>query len=72
MNGHRPEYWLSDRYASQHNKGLRHQTCLAHLAREIARIAQVGDQKLAKKLKAWMDDVFTLSKRIGTLTQGRH
>ena len=68
MNGHRPEYWLSDRYSSQQNKGLRHQTCLAHLARDIARIGQVGDQKLAKKLTAWMDDVFTLSKRIGTLT----
>ena len=67
MDGHRPEYWLSDRYSSQQNKGLRHQTCLAHLARDIARIGQVGDQKLAKKLKAWMDDVFTLSKQIGTL-----
>ena len=69
MDGHRPEYWLSDRYPAQQKKGRHHQTCLAHLARDIARIRQVGDQKLAKKLKAWMDDVFALSKQISTLTR---
>ena len=69
MNGHCPDYWLSDRYASQQNKGKRHQTCLAHLARDIARIGQVGDRKLARKLKAWMDEVFALSKQISTLTR---
>ena len=69
MNGHKPDYWLSDRYSAQQNKGHRHQTCLAHLARDIARIMEVGDQKIAKKLKAWMDDVFTLSREIHALTR---
>src|SRR5215212_3134150 len=36
MDGHRPALWLSDRYAAQQGHGMAHQTCLAHLARDIA------------------------------------
>jgi transposase len=35
MGGHRPQVWISDRYSAQQSHGERHQTCLAHLAREI-------------------------------------
>ena len=36
MGGHRPHVWLSDRYSAQQSHGERHQTCLAHLARDAA------------------------------------
>ncbi|HEY5128368.1 MAG TPA: IS66 family transposase [Bradyrhizobium sp.] len=36
MAGHEPEVWISDRYSAQQKHGERHQTCLAHLARDAA------------------------------------
>src|ERR1019366_4275908 len=36
MGGHAPNVWISDRYAGQQKHGARHQTCLAHLARDTA------------------------------------
>jgi transposase len=36
MAGHRPAVWLSDRYSAQQSHGERQQTCLAHLARDVA------------------------------------
>ncbi len=33
MAGHRPDFWQSDRYSAQRNRGQRHKTCLAHLKR---------------------------------------
>src|SRR5215211_5736965 len=35
MDGHRPAVWLSDRYTAQQGHGAAHQTCLAHLARDV-------------------------------------
>src|SRR4051795_5816943 len=36
MDGHRPAVWLSHRYSAQQDHGLAQQTCLAHLARDVA------------------------------------
>ena len=36
MDGHAPAVWISDRYSAQQLHGERHQTCLAHLARDTA------------------------------------
>jgi transposase len=36
MDGHAPTVWISDRYSAQQSHGERHQTCLAHLARDTA------------------------------------
>jgi len=36
MGGHEPKVWISDRYSAQQKHGVRHQTCLAHLARDAA------------------------------------
>ena len=69
MAGHVPEFWLSDRYAGQQNKGKQHQTCLAHLARDVARVLEVGDEKLGLSLKLWLGDVFGLAGRIRELAQ---
>jgi len=35
MDGHRPAVWISDRYTAQQGHAAKHQTCLAHLARDV-------------------------------------
>jgi transposase len=60
MGGHRPAFWTSDRYSAQQGHGQRHQTCLAHLARDIAFALEVSEDPVAFRLKLWMDDVFAL------------
>lgn len=60
MGKHRPAFWTSDRYSAQQGHGLRHQTCLAHLARDIAYALEVSDDPTPLRLKLWMGDVFTL------------
>lgn len=67
MDGHRPDYWLSDRYSAQQNHGTHHQTCLAHLARDIARVLEVGDEAVGLRLKLWIGDAFTLADALPTL-----
>ena len=46
MAGHMPEVWISDRYSAQQNHGQRHQTCLAHLARDTAFALEHGSDDL--------------------------
>ena len=51
LAGHRPKFWLSDRYSGQ--KGLAakgHQFCLAHLIRNAQFAIDAGDQCFAPKL----------------------
>ncbi len=65
MDGHRPRFWTSDRYSAQQNHAERQQTCLAHLARDIAFAVEVSDDPAPFRLKLWMDDVFALWREIG-------
>lgn len=60
MGGHRPAFWTSDRYSAQQGHGERHQTCLAHLARDIAYALEVSDDPAPLRLKLWMGEVFAL------------
>ena len=43
LGDHRPKLWLSDGYSAQQGHGHHHQTCLAHLARDIAYAVEVSD-----------------------------
>jgi len=61
MNGTKPRYWTSDRYSAQQGHGEKHQTCLAHLARDVARVLEVGDERIGLALKIWMTNVFALA-----------
>ncbi len=61
MGGHRPKIWLSDGYSAQQNHGQQHQTCLAHLARDIAYGVDASQDRLPFQLKLWMDRVFALA-----------
>ncbi|MCP4331673.1 MAG: IS66 family transposase [Gammaproteobacteria bacterium] len=66
MGGHRPRFWTSDRYSAQQNHADHHQTCLAHLARDIARVMEVGNEAIGLRLKLWIDDVFILWRGLRT------
>ena len=54
MDGHRPAVWLSDRYAAQQGHGVAHQTCLAHLARDVAYAVEVSEDPVPWRLQLWL------------------
>jgi transposase len=64
MGEHRPKLWLSDGYSAQQGHGQHHQTCLAHLARDVAYAAEASDDMVPLRLKLWLDKVFRLARSI--------
>src|SRR5450631_3845967 len=76
MAGHVPEVWVSDRYSAQQTHGVRHQTCLAHLARDTAFAFEHGSDDLPFRFKLWLGKAFDLARAIAdfaasTLTRKR-
>ncbi len=68
MGGHRPAVWLSDRYTAQQGHGVAHQTCLAHLARDVAYAVEVSEDPVSWRLQLWLQAVFALAERVTTLS----
>src|SRR5215210_6078217 len=68
MDGHRPDVWCSDRYAAQQGHADAHQTCLAHLARDVAFAAEASEDLLPSRLKLWLQKAFALADGLGTLS----
>lgn len=66
MGDHRPKIWLSDGYAGQQRHGEHHQTCLAHLARDVAYALEASDDMVPFRLKMWLDSVFALARTVTT------
>jgi len=64
MAGHVPEVWVSDRYSAQQTHGERHQTCLAHLARDTAFAFEHGSDDLPFRFKLWFGKAFDLARAI--------
>ncbi len=64
MAGHVPEVWISDRYSAQQKHGARHQTCLAHLARDAAFAFEHGSDNLPLRFKLWLGRAFDLARGI--------
>ena len=64
MDGRVPEVWISDRYSAQQSRGIRHQTCLAHLARDTAFALEHGSDDLPFRFKLWLGKAFDLAKAI--------
>jgi transposase len=64
MDGHVPDVWISDRYSAQQSHGARHQTCLAHLARDTAFALEHGSDELPLRFKLWLGKAFDLAKAI--------
>jgi transposase len=50
LDGHRPEVWISDRYAGQQELGRAHQVCLAHVLRDVQYAIDCGDTVTAPKI----------------------
>jgi transposase len=67
MDGHRPEVWCSDRYSAQQGHADAHQTCLAHLARDVAYADEVSADVLPSRLKLWLHRAFALAEEVATL-----
>ncbi len=64
MDGHRPKVWLSDRYAAQQGHAQAQQTCLAHLARDVADAREASDDLLPLRLELWLRSAFDLADAI--------
>ena len=64
MDGHVPKVWISDRYSAQQSHGERHQTCLAHLARDAAFALERGSDDLPLRFKLWLGKAFGLAKAV--------
>ena len=67
MDGHKPQVWLSDRYSAQQGHGLTQQTCLAHLARDVAYALEASDDPVPFRLKLWFASVFELADDVAHL-----
>jgi transposase len=67
MDGHKPEVWLSDRYSAQQGHGVAQQTCLAHLARDVAYALEASDDPVPFRLKLWFALAFELADDIAHL-----
>jgi transposase len=67
MDGHRPEVWCSDRYSAQQGHADAHQTCLAHLSRDVAYGDEASADVLPSYLKLWLHRAFALAEEVGSL-----
>jgi transposase len=67
MAGHRPAVWLSDRYSAQQGHGQVQQTCLAHLARDVAYALEASDDPVPFRLKLWLTAAFALADDVARL-----
>jgi transposase len=67
MDGHRPAVWCSDRYSAQQGHADAHQTCLAHLSRDVAYADEASADVLPSRLKLWLHRAFALAEEVGSL-----
>ena len=67
MDGHRPVVWISDRYTAQQGHAVSHQTCLAHLARDVAYAVDTSDDPVPWRLQLWLRSVFALAEHVTDL-----
>ena len=67
LAGHRPAVWLSDRYSAQQGHGVAQQTCLAHLARDVAYALEASDDPVPFRLKLWLASAFDLADGLARL-----
>src|SRR4051794_9727333 len=66
MDGHRPRVWLSDRYSAQQGHAEAQQTCLAHLARDVAYAREASEDPVPWRLELWLRSAFDLAGAITT------
>ena len=62
MDGHRPAVWLPDLFTAQQGHADAHQTCLAHLARDVAYALETSDDPVPWRLQLWLNAVLALAR----------
>jgi transposase len=67
VGGHRPAVRLSDRYSAQQGHGVAQQTCLAHLARDVAYALEASGDPVPFRLKLWLAAALDLADDIAHL-----
>jgi transposase len=68
LGGHRPDYWVSDRYAGQLGFAARdNQLCLAHLIRDAQYAIDCGDAVFATGLRHLLGRACRIGRRRGRL-----
>lgn len=80
LGPHRPEVWISDRYAGQQGEGRRppavrgpartagvHQVCLAHVLRDVQYAIDCGDSVVAPKIRDLLRWTIRIGRRRGEL-----
>lgn len=64
LNGHRPHYWVSDRYGGQLGWAKKdNQICLAHLIGDVQYVIDAGDTLFAPKLRHLLGEVCSFGQR---------
>lgn len=64
LDGHRPEYWVSDRLAAQMGWASKeHQVCLAHLLRDVQYAIDAGDNRFAPSLAKLLRKACAIGRR---------
>jgi transposase len=75
LAGHRPQVWISDRYAGQQDLAGAHQVCLAHVLRDVQYAIDCGDgvtaPRIAERL-AWAIDVGRRRDRLADSTLAQY
>jgi transposase len=67
LDRHRPEVWISDRYAGQQELGRAHQVCLAHVLRDVQYAIDCGDTVTAPKIAKLLQWVVRVGRRRDSL-----
>jgi transposase len=67
MDGHRPEFWVSDLYGAQQGHAEKWQVCLAHQLRDCQYAIDAGDAIFAPRMKALLLRAFAVAKKRSTL-----
>lgn len=63
LGDHRPEVWVSDRYAGQQDLAGSHQVCLAHVLRDVQYAIDCGDTVFAPKLRDLLRWTISIGRR---------
>ena len=67
LGEHRPEVWVSDRYAGQQDLAAVHQVCLAHVLRDVQYAIDCGDAGFAPRLRDLLRWAISIGRRRDTL-----
>jgi transposase len=70
LGGHRPQVWVSDRYAGQQELAEAHQVCLAHVPRDVQYAIDCGDTVVAPKIRDHLRWAIRVGKRRPGLKDG--